>query len=207
MAILAERIVRLLQSEPGLTDREITDSLNGHSALQQPINMKCHDLEKRGVLIRRKRQDGLIGNYITSQSSIEIPIYAEVNKENDVGDVFSEDEVKRFLEKWLVSQNWNVEIAWGHSQGIDIEARQGAKRWVIEVKGEGSRQPMRVNYFLGALGETLQRMDDSNSQYSIAFPDLQQFRNLWNRLPSLAKTRTQISMLLIDKNGKVNQFN
>jgi hypothetical protein len=107
----------------------------------------------------------------------------------------------------LVSQNWNVEIAWGHSQGIDIEARQGAKRWVIEVKGEGSRQAMRVNYFLGALGETLQRMGDPDSQYSIAFPDLQQFRNLWNRLPSLAKTRTQVSMLLVDRSGKVELLN
>jgi hypothetical protein len=45
---------------------------------------------------------------------------------------------------------------------------------------------MRVNYFLGALGEILQRMEDPTAKYSIALPDLQQFRNLWKKLPSLA---------------------
>jgi len=29
---------------------------------------------------------------------------------------------------------------------------------------------MRVNYFLGVLGETLQRMDDAQAKYSIALP-------------------------------------
>jgi hypothetical protein len=33
-------------------------------------------------------------------------------------------------------------------------------RWVIEAKGGGSLNPMRVNYFLAVLGELLQRMSD-----------------------------------------------
>jgi hypothetical protein len=79
MNTLAERIVSLVQSEPGLTDREITDTLKGHSAQQAPINMNCHDLEKKGVLIRRKRQDGLIGNYFVSQASKAVHIHTELN--------------------------------------------------------------------------------------------------------------------------------
>ena len=58
---------------------------------------------------------------------------------------------------------------------------------------------MRVNYFLGALGELLQRMDKPEAMYSIAFPDMQQFRRLWERLPALARERMQISALFVDK--------
>ena len=59
----------------------------------------------------------------------------------------------------------------------------------------GTRNPMRVNYFLSALGEILQRMDDSTAQYSIAVPDLPQYHGLWDRLPVLCKERTQLSIL------------
>jgi hypothetical protein len=70
MSTLAERIIRLLEHNPGLTDREITDSLKGHSEPQQPINQKCHDLENRGILERRMRPDGLIGNYLASHGNV-----------------------------------------------------------------------------------------------------------------------------------------
>lgn len=203
MSTLAERIVRLLEHNPGLIDREITDSLNGHSALQQPINQKCHDLENRGVLVRRKRSDGLIGNYLASQASDFVAGHRDETDHKSTSDILSEDDVKRYLEKWLVGEGWQVQVAWGRSQGIDIEAHQGTKHWVIEVKSGGSLQPMRVNYFLGALGELLQRMDNPEASYSIAFPDMQQFRRLWERLPALAKNRMGISALFVDKNGNV----
>jgi hypothetical protein len=64
---------------------------------------------------------------------------------------------------------------------------------------------MRVNYFLGVLGETLQRMDDPKAAYSIALPDLKQFRNLWTRLPLLAKQRSEITALFVRGDGQVEQ--
>lgn len=203
MITLAERIIKLLEQNPGLTDREITDSLNGHSAPQQPINQKCHALKDRGILVRRNRSDGLIGNYLMSQAANIISVNKEVIDDKATNDNLSEDEVKHLLEKWLVSKGWQVEVAWGHKQGVDIEARRGNMRWIIEVKGCGSRQPMRVNYFLGGLGELLQRMDKPEVEYSIAFPDMQQFRGLWGRLPSLAKARTGISALFVAASGNV----
>jgi hypothetical protein len=118
--------------------------------------------------------------------------------------IFSEDEVKKVLETWLSARGWSVEIAWAKSRGVDIHARKNDERWIIEVKGGGSLQPMRVNYFLGVLGETLQRMDDPKAAYSIALPDLKQFRNLWSRLPALAKARTQISALFVARDGSVD---
>jgi hypothetical protein len=64
---------------------------------------------------------------------------------------------------------------------------------------------MNVNYFLAVLSETLQRMDDPHAKYSIALPDVKQFRNLWNRLPLLAKKRTGITALFIDEQGNVSE--
>jgi hypothetical protein len=60
---------------------------------------------------------------------------------------------------------------------------------------------MRINYFLSILGELLQRMDDPEAEYSIALPDMKQFRGLWQRLPKLAKSRTKISALFISQSG------
>lgn len=115
----------------------------------------------------------------------------------------SEDDVKRILEEWLVPRGWKVRIAWGHDPGTDIVATRNHERWLIEVKGEGSRNAMRVNYFLGALGEILQRMEDPTAKYSIAFPDLQQFRNLWKKLPSLARTRIGVTALFVSESREV----
>jgi hypothetical protein len=64
---------------------------------------------------------------------------------------------------------------------------------------------MRVNYFIGILGEILQRMDDPNAKYSIALPDMKQFRGLWERLPHVAKERIQITALFIDPQGAVTE--
>lgn len=64
---------------------------------------------------------------------------------------------------------------------------------------------MNVNYFLAVLAETLQRMDDPNAKYSIALPDVKQFRNLWDRLPLLAKQRTGITAIFIDELGRINE--
>jgi hypothetical protein len=121
-------------------------------------------------------------------------------------DPLSEDELKKCLQVWLRGLGWRVEVAWGKTHGADIEAARGGERWVIEVKGGGSRNAMRVNYFLAVLGETLQRMTDADAKYSIALPDIPQFDRLWERLPDLAKSRTRISALLVNSSGVVREL-
>lgn len=202
MASMKERIIELLRENGNLSDREITDILVGKGAAQQPINQTCRDLESQGIIVRSK-MDGRIKNFLAN-NRLEPIVKPQEKKsviENDP--TLSEDILKKHLEGWLIQNGWKVQVAWGHSQGIDICAVQDSKRWVIEVKGEGSRQPMRVNYFLAILGESLQRMNDPESDYSIALPDLKQFRNLWERLPALAKQRTEISILFVDRNGNI----
>ncbi len=122
-----------------------------------------------------------------------------------VTDSLSEDDVKRKLQAWLERLGWKVTVTWGRGHGIDVEAFQSGRRWVIEAKGRGSLNPMRVNYFLGVLGEILQRMSDPAAKYSIALPDLPQFRRLWDRLPELSKRRIGISVLFVSESGRVDE--
>lgn len=126
--------------------------------------------------------------------------------DDNIVDVLSEDGLKRSLQAWLQGEGWQVTVAWGQAHGADIEATRDGKQWIIEVKGQGSRNAMRVNYFLAILGETLQRMTDPAAKHSIALPDIQQFERLWQRLPHLAKERTGITALLVAGDGKVREL-
>lgn len=53
-----------------------------------------------------------------------------------------EEEIKTILTNYFTKEGWAVKTAWGHMPGVDIDARRGNKRWMIEVKGPGSRPPM-----------------------------------------------------------------
>ena len=207
MATLAERILELLEAVPGSSDREITDQLFGVSAPQQSINQVCRRLASQGMIVRKERHDGRLGNYPAKGSPDKVQVIVSKSKflENrpSNGSPLDEDSIKTVLESFLSNKGWQATIAWGKSPGIDIDAVKGRDRWVIEVKGPGSRDAMRVNYFLAILGETLQRMNDDNAKYSIALPDLQQYRNLWDKLPTLTKLRTGITALFVDERGHV----
>lgn len=204
MPTLKEKIINLLQQKPGLSDREITNLILEAKAPQQSINIACRSLESKGVIKRIRREDGRIGNYLADMKFIpDISVKTETKIKDD--DYLSEDEIKHILHDYLKSVGWQTEIAWGKAQGIDIVATRGKEKWIIEAKGQGSRQPMRVNYFISMLGEVLQRMNDSNAKYSIALPDMAQFRNLWYRLPELAKKRTGITAIFVDRAGKVTE--
>jgi hypothetical protein len=200
---LKERIVTLLRSAPGLTDREITDRLFSPGVGQQAANQAARALTAAQQITRRPRKDGKVGNYLTDTQVLEpeLPAVPECLESR----MLSEDEVKRMLQAWLEASGWQVSVIWGRRRGIDIEAKQDGQRWVIEAKGCGSLNPMRVNYFLSILGELLQRMDDPDARYSIALPDMKQFRRLWERLPRLAKSRTMISVLFVDPSGKIEE--
>ena len=194
---LKKDIMSRINSFPGLTDTELEKQLNRS---HQHINSACRELQQRGFLRRQTnpQKNGCLGNYPTG---VEFPNIPTSTQKQLVG--MNEDTVKETIKEWLERNGWTVEIAWGKSHGVDIKARKGNENWYIEAKGSGSRDQMRVNYFLSILGETLQRMDDPSAKYSIALPDMKQYRNLWARLPSLAKQRTKINMILVSKDGSI----
>ena len=97
---------------------------------------------------------------------------------------------------YLTSLGFDVAVAWGRVRGIDIDARHSDGRYVVEAKAEvGKNGPQQVNYFLGMLGELVQRMDDAQASYGIVLPDNRQYRGLLDRLPALAKERLRHSVL------------
>lgn len=204
MATLKGNILALVRPAPGLTDREITDRLLGSGAAQQGVNQIARSLAAEHLVVRRLRHDGKLGNYPAEVSQEPLPPVEGSPSVGAMGSL-SEDDVKRKLQAWLEGIGWKVTVTWGRGQGIDIHALQSGRRWIIEAKGRGSLDPMRVNYFLGVLGELLQRMSDSKAKYSIALPDLPQFRRLWDRLPELAKRRTGISALFVNDSGRVEE--
>jgi hypothetical protein len=193
--------MRLLGDNPGLSDREITDRIFGTGIHPSQVNQICRHLEAAGRLVRRAREDGRIGNYATDLPVIEQR--APVGVSQASADGLSEDQVKAHVKSWLELDGWSVEVAWGKQRGVDLIAKRGAEIWLIEAKGCGSRPEMRVNYFIGMLGELLQRMSLPDARYSIALPDMQQFRRLWDRLPALARERTQITAIFVSTEGAI----
>lgn len=196
----------LLIDKEGLTDREITNVILGVNEPQQAVNQVCRVLTSKGIIRRIIRRDGLIGNYIIAKETVQKSSPLNQTKQVELRpSIFKEDNLKQILKDFLHADGWETQIAWGRTPGIDINAIRGTQRWIIEVKGLGSLNPMNVNYFLAVLAETLQRMDDPNAKYSIALPDVKQFRNLWDRLPLLAKQRTGITAIFIDELGSINE--
>lgn len=203
MASFADKLFAEIQKTPGLSDRELTDILCGVDKHPSRVNQEARLLESSKRIVRRRRVDGLIGNYPEGAvADAAKPVKPEIAR---TPERLSEDEIKEFLDAWLQSQGWSTRIAWHKSRGVDIEALRDGQRWLIEVKGLGSRDAMRVNYFLGILGEILQRMADPDAKYSIALPDIAQFHGLWSRLPELAKSRTTITALFVSPDGIVRE--
>ncbi|MCR9130422.1 MAG: MarR family transcriptional regulator [Alphaproteobacteria bacterium] len=198
----SDQIIDALRAKDGQTDRELTDRLKSRADHPSQANQYCRRMASAGAIKRLSDPaSGTIRNWIG-----DAPIVtqrAEPIPTSDESDGLSEDEVKAAIKTWLENDGWTVEVAWGRERGVDIIAQRGQERWLIEAKGCGSRQAMRVNYFIAMLGELLQRMDDPDARYSIALPDMKQFRGLWDRLPELAKQRVQVTALFVGPDGKV----
>jgi hypothetical protein len=120
-----------------------------------------------------------------------------------VSDRVTEDAVKRAVAAVLEADGWTVDVRWGRDRGIDLDARRGSQRLIIEAKGEAPAGPQQVSYFLGALGELVQRMSDPAARYALALPDHPQYRGLVQRLPSLARQRLLLDVFFVDARGNV----
>jgi len=111
-----------------------------------------------------------------------------------------EEEVIKILCAWLEAQGWETGVS---RNGPDIVAtRHVGKRaeiWIVEAKGAPKLRQQRGNYFLNVLGQILQRMDSCEKKYSVAFPDVKPYTDLWDRIPRCAKHRTCITALFVSK--------
>ncbi len=202
MPTTKERILDFLERNPGSTDSEIYKGL--HLCCHQRANGAARELEQEGR-VRRVKEGGYIRNYLPGQERIG------GSKDRATGirkpdQALGEDRVIEILREWLRRQGWILPTRADNRRGADIIAKKGGRKWVIEAKGAGSRSQARVNYFLIALGQILQRMSDEQQvSYSVAFPDIRQYRSLWERLPGEAKSRIGVSALFVSKGGIVDE--
>jgi hypothetical protein len=202
--LIEKNIIQTLQNSPGVSDRELSDAMKGRWKSPQYVNQSCRFLASRGVILRRKRADGIIGNWLVEENSPDQRPEGQ-NSANEARSL-SDKRMKQILEAYLVSLGWKPEIAWGHTHGVDINGLCGSRHWIIEVKGSEPNNLTPVNSFVEMLGQVLQRMDDPACKYSVAFPDLEQYRRLWERLPALAKNKTGITALFVNPAGRVSEI-
>jgi hypothetical protein len=179
MATLADRILSAIRYAP-LDDDVLAKRLG--IAHRQSVNQAARRLEAHGRLRRFTGPDGKIVNALPDDSAGQIADPAPpraVPGGSDHGRI-TEDEVKEAVRGHLIDRGFEVEVAWGRVCGIDIDARHpDGRRYIIEAKAEVDRNgPQQVYYFLGVLGELVQRMDDAQAWYGIALPDNRQYRGL-----------------------------
>lgn len=103
--------------------------------------------------------------------------------------MLTEDTVKSALKQVFEADGWHTEVHYGHTQGIDIEAMRDVVRFVLEAKAEGSSDQERGNYFDGALGELLRRMNAPDARYGLALPAHRRYTGLVERLPLWIRQR------------------
>jgi len=191
---LADNILNLLHTEGPQTDGQIATTLR---VLHQQVNQVCRGLADQKRILRETGGDGLILNRLPGQSA---PPRVAPRKVQNQG-LLSEDEIKRAVKDHLEEQGYSVQVMWGRSHGIDIEATGQNGRMVIEAKGQVASQQQQTNYFIGALGELIQRMSDPQARYALALPDEPRCRGLASRLPSLARERLNLSILYVRREG------
>ncbi len=200
-ATLAERILAELdRSGVPLDDDQLAVRLG---VIRQKDNQAARRLSEQGRLVRRSEPGAKITNRLATGP---LPPTEPPAPKTQPSSLLTEDEVKTAVRDCLAAEGYEVSVAWARTRGIDIDARRTEDRIILEAKGEAALQPQQVNYFLGALGELVQRMSDPDARYGLALPDNPQYRGLVRRLPHVAWERLKLVVFFVvrsDESGYV----
>jgi hypothetical protein len=193
---IAERLLEAIRFK-ALDDDQLAKRLG--VTQRQSINQTARRLEAQGLLRRYAGPDGKIVNALPDArppgpavtSTRAVPKRAVDERSVAGSSAITEDEVKGAVRAHLVAEGFDVLVAWGHAPGIDLDARHSdGRRYIVEAKAEkGVTGAQQHNYFVGMLGELVQRMDDADATYAVALPENRQYRGLVDRLPRLARER------------------
>lgn len=192
MDTIGEQILEAIRFRP-LDDDVLAKRLDASS--RQAINQAARKLEAAGRLRRFAGPDGKIVNGLPLEVGSETPVRqdplaASTSPVKIRSLVVPEDHVKRAVKDYLEAEGFMVAVAWGHGRGVDIDARHAdGRRYMIEAKAGLASDQQQGTYFLGALGELLQRMAEADVTYGLALPVNRRYRGLVNRLPQLAWER------------------
>lgn len=193
MATTAERILEALDEAGSPLDDDQLAALLG--VARQQVNQACRKLETKGLIARRVPVGGKIQRLLIG---VAYPAPEPVVPAQP-GDLLTEDEVKTAVRDHLQARGYRVTVAWGQRPGIDIAANKDSDRILIEAKGEVLSSQQQGNYFLNALGELIQRLDDPGARYGLALPDNKRYRGLVKRLPALARDRLDLVVYMVSR--------
>lgn len=195
---MAHQILSVLGSEGSLDDDELAARVG---VRRQSINQVTRRLAAEGRIRRFRGPEGKLVNAV--QDGVQPPQQAFEPSHlapRDLDGPLSEDDVKAAVGDYLRARGYSVTVAWGRARGIDIEAAHPTEnRQVIEAKGAVDSDQQQGNYFLGALGELLQRMSDPEAIYALALPDNRRYRGLVRRLPVLARERLSLRVYWVKR--------
>jgi hypothetical protein len=202
MATLADRVLSTLRvTSRALDDDELARRLG---VIRQQINQVCNRLAGQGLLRRYVGPENKLVNEVIEGQELPVP-FDRQSRARSSGVSLTEDAVKAAVRDYLHQRDLHVEVKWGRDRGIDIVAHGHGERWVIEAKGEVDSPQQQGNYFLLALGELVQRMDEPTAQYGLALPDNSRYRGLVDRLPTLARQRLNLAVLFVRPDGSVRE--
>lgn len=111
----------------------------------------------------------------------------------------STEDLRRVLVAWLKERGWQTE-----ESVSKIRATRDQLTWIIEVQGthRGRRQPLpsKINSVLRDIDE-----DSSTTRYSVAFNDSSTYRKQWSEIPRIVKNKLNVSVILADKSGNIQE--
>lgn len=197
MATVADRILTELRWGP-LDDDVLTKRLGLNQ--RQHVNQTARRLAAQGRIVRYTGPEGKLVNALPGASpAIQAQAKNEpAHRAARADGLLSEDDVKAAVRDYFEVAGFAMTVRWGRERGVDIEATHpDGRRWLIEAKGAVASDQQQGNYFLGALGELIQRMDDPDAVYALALPDNRRYRGLADRLPRLAKQRLGLAVLWV----------
>ena len=195
---VAQRVIAALREHGPKNDDQLAALIG---ADRHHVNQVARALEKGEMLKRSVGPRGKLINVLVRDAGAGAK--AEPPAKTQPTQLMAEDTVKRALYAYLEARGCIGRVAWAHAPGIDIDVTGPDGRLIIEAKGEAASNPQQLNYFLGALGELVQRMSDESARYGLAFPDNRQYRRLASRLPTPVWPRLRLVVYLVAADGKV----
>lgn len=167
---------------------EILDSPRGQTGFGSRLKVRYYvdHLENRKNLFPAKKR----GRPMKTEEEKKRARMLKINR--------TTDDLKELITLWLNERGWKVE-----SQNSFLRAIKDDQLWIISVQGSqrGRKQklPVKINHILS-------EMIGEEALYSIAFNDSLSYRRQWNEYPKVLKDKLNFSVLLADKNGKINQI-
>ena len=100
---------------------------------------------------------------------------------------------------WLQERGWMTD-----ERASKSRATRDQLTWIIEVQGthRGRRQPLpsKINSVLRDIDE-----DSATTRYSVAFNDSSTYRKQWSEIPRIVKNKLNVSVILADKSGNIQE--